>query len=173
MHSISISSTGHSRAATIDQPSPAESVNSVTRYEGVQGSPSSTGRGILRTTAKETYFLWYCGLFGRVDVRYKSTSLSKSNHRNSESKAISEEQIIRIQPVFLRKILELRFMSSFGQISRTLRTYPVLECGAPIIESCRRGDLQGLQVALSSGTVSPFVLTEEGCTLLHVSLPRQ
>lgn len=172
MHSISISSTGHLQATTIDQPSPAGPINSVTRHEGVQGPPSSTRRGTLRTTAKEINFLWYRGFFGRVDVQCKSISLGNSKYRNSESKAISEEQIIRIQPLLLRKIFELRFMSSFGRISRTLTTYPVLEYGAPIFDICQSGDLQGLQVALSSGTVSPFVVDESGWSLLHVSLPK-
>ena len=34
---------------------------------------------------------------------------------------------------------------------------------------CQNGDLRGLQAALSSGTVSPFVVTELwGLSLLHV-----
>lgn len=59
-------------------------------------------------------------------------------------------------------------MDSFGRVSRTLSTYPILESTAPIFAICRNGDLQGLQVALSSGSVSPFVLDEYGETLLHV-----
>lgn len=77
-------------------------------------------------------------------------------------------------PIFSRKALELRFRSSFGQISRTLSTYPILESTAPIFHICRMGDLKGLQVALSTRSISPFVLDEKGQSLLHVSsLPSQ
>lgn len=77
-------------------------------------------------------------------------------------------------PAFLRKTLELRFLHSFGKISRTLSTYPTLEDTAPIFQICKSGDLIGLQVALSSGSVSPFVLDEMGQSLLHVGpLPSQ
>ena len=47
--------------------------------------------------------------------------------------------------------------------------YPILEYGAPIFDTCASGDLEGLQLALTSGTVSPFVLCENGWSLLHVS----
>ena len=60
-------------------------------------------------------------------------------------------------------------MNSLGQISRTLSTYPILANEAPIFDLCRQGDILGLQAALSSGTVSPFVLDKYGWSPLHVS----
>ena len=71
-------------------------------------------------------------------------------------------------PIFLPKFLELRCLKSLGHISRLLGTYSVLNREAPIFEACLRGDLEGLQVMLSSGSVSPFVTNEEGWSLLHV-----
>ena len=61
-------------------------------------------------------------------------------------------------------------MTSLSRISRTLNIYPIVEWIAPIFAICHRGDLQGLQALLSSGTVSPFVLDDSGRSLLHVSL---
>ena len=130
-------------------------------------NPASTHNSISRTTT-ETNYVWYRGFFGRVDVHLKSKSLSTSKRRRPGNRAISEEKTIRITPTLLRKTLELRFLDSFGQISRTLKTYPILDFRAPIFETCRSGDLEGLQVALSSGTASPFVLNEYGESLLHV-----
>lgn len=167
MHSIDISSSGALQATNIEQPL-AEATNSVSQYERVQ-IPTSNHRGIFRTHAKETNSVWYHGFFGRVDIQSKSTSLSPSKKRTLESSASSEEKTIRITPLFLRKTLELQFLNSFGRISRTLTTYPILESGAPIFRLCEQGDIDGLQVALSSSTVSPFVLDERGWTLLHVS----
>lgn len=61
-------------------------------------------------------------------------------------------------------------MHSFGHISRTLRPYPILEYGAPIFEFYQRGDLQSLQITLTSDTISPFITDHHGWSLLHVSL---
>lgn len=169
MHAISISCSAALQNTTIEQPSLAKPVNSVVQHERVQ-NPSSTHRGICRTTSEETRLVWYRSFFGRVDVHLKSTSLSTSKRRKPGNKAISKEQTIRITPIFLRKTLELRFLDSFGQISRTLKTYPILDDDAPIFKTCRNGDLEGLQVALSSGTASPFVLDECGWSLLHVRI---
>ena len=60
-------------------------------------------------------------------------------------------------------------MNSLGQISRTLSTYPILADEAPIFDLCMQGDILGLQDVLSSGTVSPFVLDNNGWSLPHVS----
>lgn len=167
MHSISISSSGYLRPSTIEQPSLAQGIDSITRLETLQ-EPSSTHRGTLRANSVNTSSIWYRGYFGSVDIQVKSTSLSTSKSRRTGDKAISEEKTIRITPAFFRKILELRLLSSFGQISRTLRTYPILKDSAPIFDICANGDLRGLQAALSSGTISPFVVTKTGKSLLHV-----
>lgn len=171
MHAISISSSSALQSIAIEQRSLAEPINSVAKYERMQ-NPSSTHNGIFRTTA-ETNSVWYRGFFGRIDVHFKSTSLSVSKRHRHGNRAISEEKTIRITPTFLRKTLELRFLDSFGQISRTLRTYSILDNEAPIFKTCHNGDLEGLQVALSSGTASPFVLDEDGWSLLHVRFVRR
>lgn len=168
MHSISISSSGALQATNIEQSSLAPATNSVSQYESVQ-IPISNHRDICRITAKETNSVCYHGFFGRVDILSKSISLSPSKNRAPEKRAASEEKTLRITPTFLRKTFELRFLNSFGQIPRTLNTYPILAYGAPIFDLCWQGDIPGLQVALSSGTVSPFVLDQHGRTLLHVS----
>ena len=168
MHSISISSSSNLQATTVEQPSPARPIQSVSRYESLP-KQCSTHTDILRANSKETHSVWYRGYFGSVDIRVKSTSLSTSKSRRTGNRAVSEEKTIKITPAFLRKTLELRLLSSFGQISRTLKTSPVLENGAPIFSICRNGDLGGLQAALSSGTISPFVADEYGWSLLHVS----
>ena len=168
MHSVSISSSGALQATTIEQPPLAEPTASLLQHERVK-IPSSIHSGIFRTTAKETNLVWYRGFFGSVEVQFKSTSLSTSTNRRPEKTATSEERIIKITLIFLRKILELRFLNSFGRMSRTLKTYPILPDRAPIFQLCMEGDIQGLQVALSSGTVSPFVLSKGGFSLLQVS----
>ncbi len=167
MHHIHISSSRSLQATKITEPSLKVPIKYVSQHEGVQ-NVSSTSKDIFRSTAEETYLVWYRGFFGSIRIQTKSTSRRLSNTRKSN------EKIITIMPVFLRKVLELRLSNSCGRIMRTLSTYNILASGAPIFETCLSGDLQSLQVALSSGNVSPFVVDELGSTLLHVSsLPIQ
>lgn len=165
MHHIRISSSAGLRSTTIEEPSLASApIRSVSHR--VQ-TPSSSSRVGFRNTVKETHLVWYRGFFGSVSIHFKSTSLSRPDARSPGIKAITNEKIITITPILLRKTIELRFLNALGRISRTLSTCPILEHTAPIFEICRRGDLQGLQVALSSGSVSPFVLDEKGWSLLQ------
>ena len=168
MYSISNLSYGALQAAAVEQPSLAEPVSSTSQYKSVQDL-SSISSGSFRSTTKATNLIWYRGFFGSVSIQSTSTSLSRSDNRKPRSKPISEEKIIRIMPTYLHKTLELRCLYSYGQISRTLSMYPILRNGGPVFDACGRGDLRGLQVALSDGTVSPFVLDEDGLSLLHVS----
>lgn len=167
MHSISVSSSSDLQATTNEQPSLARPIQSVSRYEKLP-KQCSTHTDTIRANSKETHSAWYRGYFGRVDIHVKSTSLSASKSRRTGNRAVSEEKTIKITPAFLRKTLELRLLSSFGQVSRTLKIYPILKISTPIFSICKNGDLGGLQAALSSGTISPFVTDEYGWSLLHV-----
>ena len=164
MHSIS-----DSRSGAIQSTTDEDSIRSVSSKQGAD-NPTFAPRSNFRTSTEITNYGWYRGFFGRIDIRSKSTSSSISNVHRLRNRVIFEEKIVRITPIFLDRILELRFENTFGQISRGLRTYPILEQQASIFDICRRGDLQGLQVALTGGTVSPFVLDEFDTSLLHVSL---
>lgn len=168
MHHIHATSSVGLQGTVIEDPSVATPIRTLS-HEMAQTTYPSAPREVFRSITKETYRIWYRGFFGRVNIQSKSNSLNRSNTRKSGIKTTSNETIITMTPIFLRKTLELRFQNSFGRISRTLSTYPVLEETAPIFEMCFTGDLQGLQVALSSGAVSPFVVDGWGQSLLHVS----
>ena len=167
MHSVNISSHGALRATTIEQASVTEPIDSVSRYETVQKSSSPSDSSYF-PTVQEKYLVWYRGCFGRVGMHVKSRSLSTSKSHGSRQIALSEEKTIKIMSVFLRKTFELRLLSSLGQISRTLRTYPMMASGAPIFKICKEGDVEALQAAISTGTISPFVTDQNGWSLLHV-----
>ena len=169
MHRISLTSSGGLEATVVEEATLALPNKSVSRRESLldlRHNPKDMS-GII---TKETSLVWYSGLFGSVDVHSKSRSLKRPNTRKPEAPGVTNEKFITARPILLRKIFELRFLNSFGMISRTLSTYPVLESRAPIFHICASGDLQGLQVALSSGDISPFVLDQNGSSLLHVSL---
>ncbi|KAL9024162.1 MAG: hypothetical protein Q9196_006721, partial [Gyalolechia fulgens] len=113
--------------------------------------------------SKTTFAVLYSGVFGDVNVQ-KSTKFT-SRSRNSSilrREAIRESKAIMVTPAFFKTALELRVTSSLGRVSRTINLYPMLDCSDPIFKICKTGDLQGLQVALSSGSVSPFVVNKYG-----------
>lgn len=168
MHSIGLSGSGVLQATTVEETSLADSIPSVSTQQAVEDL-SCTSQSTFCNIAEVKNYVWYRGFFGRIDIQSKSTSLRRSNARKLGNRVISEEEIVRFTPSFSRRALELRLVNSFGQISRTLRTYTTLEEDAPIFRICMLGDLQVLQALLSSGTVSPFVSDNIGWSLLHVT----
>ncbi len=113
----------------------------------------------------ETLVPYYRGVFGTVTLRKK---MKYSNSRTGKSSAVVSESAWTIQPFFISYMLELRYIQSFKQISRTLNVYPVMGHNDVVFRMCRSGDVQGLQELLSEGTVSPFASDQWGWTLLHV-----
>ena len=168
MHHISLPRSGDLEATAIEKASLAAPNKTVSR----ETLPTllCTSKGMFGITTEDTSLVWYHGIFGSIKVQSKSRSLNRPNIRKPESKVVKSEKIITVTPVLFRKTFELRVLDSLGGISRSLSSYPILEGRAPIFDICRNGDLQGLQVALSSGDVSPFALSQGGLSLIHVSL---
>ena len=169
MHHISLPSSGGLEATVVEKASLAAPEKTTSR-RGNSPDLLCTSRDMSGIATEETSLVWYHGIFGSIKVQSKSRSLNRPNIRKPESKVVTSEQIITVTPTLFQKTFELRVSASFGGISRSLNSYPILEGNAPIFRICRNGDLQGLQVALSSGDVSPFVLSQGGLSLIHVSL---
>ena len=169
MHHISLSSSGGLEATVVEKPSLAAPDKSVSRHESLPNM-LYTSKDTSGIATGETSLVWHHGKLGSIKVQSKSRSLNRTNIRKLKSKVVTNEKIITVTSVLFRKTFELRFSNSCGGISRSLSSYPILEGRAPIFDICRNGDLQGLQVALSSGDVSPFVLSQGGLSLIHVSL---
>ena len=169
MHHISLPSSGGLQALVVEKASLAAPNKTVSRRENLSNS-LSTSTDLSGIATEETSLVWYHGILGSVKVQSKSRSLNRPNIRKPKSKVVTSEKIITVTPVLFRKTFELRFLDSIRGISRSLSSYPILEGRAPIFDVCRNGDLQGLQVALSSGDVSPFALSQGGLSLIHVSL---
>ena len=170
MHHITITKSSAHQAVAIDEASLTLPATTGSQHDKASSQFSYTTKNSILSSTKETYFDWYRGIFGFVDVQTKSKAFKRSDSRWNDNTAVVNEKIIKIKPSFMRQVLELRLAANFGRISRTLSMYHVLEPDAPIFTLCKDGDLQGLQVALSSGGCSPFALDSYGQTLLHVSL---
>lgn len=170
MHHITVTNPSAHQAVAIDEASLTLPATIESQLDKASSPSSYISKSSVLDSTKETYYDLYKGFFGFVVVQNKSKSLKRSDPRRNDNRAVVNEKIIKIKPSFMHQVLELRLANSFGRISRTLSMYHVLKLDAPIFELCQNGDLQGLQVALGSGGISPFVVDEYGDTLLHVSL---
>ena len=103
----------------------------------------------------------YC----KLSIRYARAGL-----RTSESWNYSETIIIRLLPSLSRRCYEMRYSSLFGSVSRSLRTYPILDLDSPILTMCHLNDMIGLRLAFSSGSASPFAVDRMGRSLLCVCI---
>lgn len=118
---------------------------------------------------KQEHVLYYNSIFGTVTLQ-KNSKYSKSLNASTEGNApLINETAWTFRPSFISYSLQLRYVRSFGYISRSLNIYPVVSMDDPVIKMCRNGELLGLQAALSRKGVSPFVTDVDGWTLLHVS----
>ena len=112
----------------------------------------------------------YSGILGQLRI-WKTTKLARwPNRQDSRKKqTLAEANTIVVTPVFFNTVVEWCVTKSMGQISRCLRTYPVVDARAPIFDIVRSGDVMAYQQAIVSGEVSPFLTSENGKSLLHVS----
>ena len=126
-------------------------------------------KSLVRTQRQESNKEWYRGIFGTITIQKKAKFSNQLPSLTAfENRPLAEETAIKITPSFIGRLLELRLASSLGKVSRNLSVYPIVPGGSPVFEMCRNGDIHGLQVGFSSGTMSPFVLDENGGSLLHV-----
>jgi len=133
-----------------------------------QNSRANVSKRDADATFRETSSVAYHGFIGNVRIQTTSKFLARSLRSQVISKkAIAEESKIIVTPSFLKKGFEMRYINSLGRVSRTLNVYPTMKANLPPFMICRQGDLQGLQIALSNRTISPFVVDQYGMTLLH------
>ncbi len=73
----------------------------------------------------------------------------------------------------------MRLGNNYGKVSSTLTTYQVVKAndslfeewnGSSIFRACQLGDIEALKSAFDNQSVSPFVVDEDGDSLLHVNL---
>ena len=149
----------------------AELHNKHSRSSKASTSLSSISAKVFPPLTKETSSQWYKGMFGNVTVQTRSRYTGQPRHHANKEKPMVKKNVWTIRPSFASYVVEVRYVQSFGQISRCLNMYPILNDNNPIYNMCYQGDIKGLQVALSSGEISPYVLDVHGRTLLHVSAP--
>ena len=113
---------------------------------------------------KETEVWAYQGWFGYVTARSKTKSLRSEQGHEAE---VSQERSIVIASNFIRKTFEIRYCGNFGLLPKSLSCFPVLPRRSNVFRWCSLGDVDSLKEALTRREVSPFVMDEDGQTLLH------
>lgn len=128
---------------------------------------SSLGTIITRT-------VWYRGVLGHMYFVTKSKhSRGLQGTRSIDKKPICSEKVIRILPSFWKHRFEMQYMSSLSRLPRSLNVWPVMDFsttvfGRNLLYMCVHGDKIGFGRLFDSGKVSPFVLSQNGSSLLHV-----
>ena len=120
-------------------------------------------------TTKQEYVTWSGGILGTMTLEKKSKYPKSSTNAKGKRPLISEV-VWTFRPSFIRYAIQLCYARSFGYISPSLNIYPVLSTSDTIFQTCKDGNILGLQTTLSRKGVSPFVVDSNGWTLLHVSI---
>lgn len=88
--------------------------------------------------------------------------------RRGSWKEVTKGKSVLIISTFIQRAFEIRLAYSLGPVSRTLRVHPVCSAEDPIFALCKKGDIAGLRTAFDQRKLSPFLLDEQGNSLLHV-----
>jgi hypothetical protein len=147
--------------------------NNSSPYRGFVNAGDGQDRFARRTGSKiprrRSVTTLYCGLLGKALIKRisQSTKFGYDGKSSIESGRDCERTWV-FMPSFLSTCVEFQYISAFGSIQRSLRTYPLLRYDHPIWDMCEDGNLKGMQAILSEGQVSPFSVDSAGWTLLHV-----
>ena len=174
MHHIHLTRSTTHQEPTLDEdvrlPSRSVQVSGVNQSKELSMLSQNPKKGLPSIT-KVKRTIWYYGLLGVVNVGTESKCIRQDEKDAEKSRiAMSEKTVISVTPAFLKRQLEIRLTNTFGGITRTLQTYPILTSfhESRVHGYIKVGDLEGLQSMFSSGELSPFVLNKHGEGLLHV-----
>ena len=149
--------------------SPTEISNSCNQLVKKSSAMCPKGRQATRVCT------WHKYMFGMFvyQTTSKYTPPRKKSIDTSRSKSHFEETIFTFILSFFSRCIELRIRNEYGKVSRTITDYPVVEGGRgdPIYKACQYGDLETLRSAFSEQTVSPYVIYQDGDSLLNVKVP--
>jgi len=109
---------------------------------------------------------------------YTYRNLTRKTSAVLKSKPVGHETVVTFIPSFFSRCVEMRLGNNYGKVSSTLTSYQVVKAddslfegvwnGSPIFRACQLGDIEALRSAFSYQGVSPFVVDENGDSLLHV-----
>lgn len=159
----------------------------------VSGSPEPRASGVVSTTVEQATRPSECDLenyskqkrrphrrrststfsliFGVLYVSRINFGSTQENGRNDQEANDQEAQEFIFRPYanrYFSRGFSLLRERSFGAWNIFLRSYATFSTDDPVYSCCAAGDLLGMQRLLSDGKASPFAVTHQGYTLLHV-----
>jgi hypothetical protein len=116
-----------------------------------------------------THKVVYRGFLGSITAKIQSQSKDFAEGEYSKEFYTRDEWSWVFIPSFLSCCVQVQCASSFGSVSRTLRTYPILSDDHPAWDMCLDGKVTSIQELFSTREISPYAIDKTGRTLLHVS----
>lgn len=155
-------------AKTIDpQSSSRDDSVSCKKYNSKSGSAFQIAR------RRSTVMTCYQTLLGTMYIRRTKIAIStkQNGYWSTNNTATQTEDSYNLIPAFFSRCFELQFHNAYSSVSRTLRTYPVIDWGDPVVDICRKGSGMELQNYLENNRhrINPFAINRHGHNLLHVS----
>jgi hypothetical protein len=105
---------------------------------------------------------------GKLMIQQTSHVTSPANATISTSKTWERKCTWIFMPSLFSRCIQLQYASSFETINWSFRIYPVISIHHPVWDICINGDISSLRTLFSERKVSPFSVSRQGRSLLHV-----
>ena len=156
-----------------DHSKPSSAVATYNVEQPLNSFPGKSNMTPLLGSVVHSQKLFRC-ILGAVHVRTKSRFVRGSQLAVASEKApFAKTQTITLAPTLLNYVFEIAKIQVFGQITRSLRVYPVLDeddRSVTVFNLCRYGTIEELLEGFSRREFSPFTVDTSGSTLLHVKV---
>jgi hypothetical protein len=119
-------------------------------------------------TSEAVYPLW----LGSLSIKTQSITLRPAIYKSdtAPSEYRSEKKTITLTSTrwWSSRIIELQAIQQGSRWTFNLRPWQVVSPDSMVFDFCREGDLRNVQRLFSKGLASPFDVTPDGDTALHV-----
>lgn len=121
-------------------------------------------------TSEAVYPLWLGSLSVKTQFMTLRPAIHKSDTAQSEYRSEKRTFTLRSTRWWSSCIIELQAIRQGRQWTLNLRPWQVVSPDSMLFEFCREGDLRNVQRLFSKGLASPFDVTSDGDTALHVCI---
>ena len=152
-----------------DQHKPNDSpFNFEIKHDQLSKSSISKFRSRVATRDHQSSVTWYEGVLGSIHAHTmsKDTSQLLTGGKDRSRYAITKHQVI-FTPSFWNYSFVVDIKNYYGRVTRSLSSYPVISWRHMLLLN-KHKDVQAFQIALTTRSMSPFVIDEGGRSLLHV-----
>jgi hypothetical protein len=121
-------------------------------------------------TSEAVYTFW----LGSLSVKSQSITLRPAIRRSDTARTEYQSErktfTLRLAGWLSSRIIELQAVQQGSQWTFNLRPWQVVSPDSMLFDFCKEGDLRNIQRLFSKGLASPFDVTPDGDTALHVCI---